>query len=251
MPDKLVSMEEAVALVREGQTITISGISFYRNPMAFIFALERAGVRNLGFVDREPGVGLEYMVKKGMVRRVRAAMVSLEWFGIPVNFRRAVEGGKVEFLEDTCGAFMAGIRAGAFGIPFMPVRGVLGSDLVQLHERAGTWKVVKDPFTDDEIVLVRAIVPDVAVIHCHRADPSGNAEILGPVYEDEFKARAAKVTIITAEEIVDEDYFKGKRPNVHSEHVTAVVHAPGGAKPTGMYGLYPADFDACWELVSG
>jgi glutaconate CoA-transferase subunit A len=123
-------------------------------------------------------VGLEYMVKRGMVKRVRAAMVSLEWFGIPVNFRRAVERGEVEFLEDTCGAFMAGIRAGAFGIPFMPVRGVLGSDLVQLHERAGTWKVVKDPFTDDEIVIARAIVPDVAVIHCHRADPSGNAEIL-------------------------------------------------------------------------
>ncbi|MEN3048191.1 MAG: CoA-transferase [Candidatus Caldarchaeales archaeon] len=247
---KLVRMEEAVGLVEEGSTVTISGISFSRNPMAFIFALERAGARNLGFVDREPGVGLEYMVKKGMVKRVRAAMVSLEWFGIPANFRRAIERGEVEFLEDTCGAFMAGIRAGAIGIPFMPVRGVLGSDLVGLHEEAGTWRVIRDPFDGGEVVLVKAIVPDIAVIHCHRADPLGNAEIEGPVYEDEFKAKAARKVIVTAEEIVDEDYFRGRRPTIHSTYVTAVVHAPGGAKPTGMFRLYDPDYDAIWDLLS-
>ncbi|MCS7094924.1 MAG: CoA transferase subunit A [Thaumarchaeota archaeon] len=247
---KLVKMEEALELVEDGSTVTISGISFSRNPMAFIFALERRGVRDLGFVDREPGVGLEYMIKKGMVKRVRAAMVSLEWFGIPMNFRRAIERGEITFLEDTCGAFMAGIRAGSIGVPFMPVRGVLGSDLIKLHEESGSWKVIRDPFDGDEVVLVKAIVPDLAIIHCHRADPLGNAEIEGPVYEDEFKAKAAKTVIVTAEEIVDEDYFKGKRPTIHSTYVKAVVHAPGGAKPTGMFRLYDVDYDAIWDLLS-
>ncbi|MDJ0269710.1 MAG: CoA transferase subunit A [Aigarchaeota archaeon] len=248
---KLVSMEEAVRLVRDGSSITISGMSFYRNPMAFIFTLEKAGVRGLEFIDREPGVGVEYMIKAGMVRRVRAAMVTLEWFGIPMHFRRAVERGEVEFLEDTCGAFMAGIRAGAFGLPFMPVRGVLGSDLVKLHEEAGTWKQVPDPFNGGDILLVKAIIPDVAVIHCHRSDERGNAEIEGPLYEDEYKAKAAKTVIITAEEIVDEDYFRGRRPTIHAEYVSAVVHAPGGAKPTGIYNRYDADFEAVWDLLSG
>jgi len=247
---KLVSMEEAVKLVKDGSSITISGISFYRNPMAFIFALERAGIRDLYFIDREPGVGLEYMIKAGMVSRVRAAMATLEWFGIPIHFRRKIERGEVEFLEDTCGAFMAGIRAGAFGIPFMPVKGVIGSDLVKLHEKAGTWKTVKDPFNGGEILLVKAIEPDVAVIHCHRADKYGNAEIEGPLYEDEYKAKAAKTLIITAEEIVDEDYFRGRRPTINAEYTTAVIHAPQGAKPTGMYKLYDADFDKVWEILS-
>ena len=242
---KLVSLEEAVKLVPDGASITISGMSFHRNPMAFIYGLIKAGKKNLYFIDREPGFGLEVLLKAKAVKKIRAAMATLEWFGIPPYFRRSIESGEVEFLEDTCGAFISGIRAGAFGLPFMPVRGVLGSDLVKIHEREGTWKVGKDPFTGEDIVYVKAIVPDVAVIHVHRADEEGNAEILGPLYEDEYKAKAAKVTIVTAEEIVDRSYFRGRRPTINSVHVTAVVHAPRGAEPTSMYGMYDVD----WERV--
>jgi len=242
---KLITLEEAVNLVKDGSSITISGMSFHRNPMAFIYALIKAGKRDLFFIDREPGFGLEILLKYGVVKKVRAAMATLEWFGIPPYFRKMIENKDVEFIEDTCGAFIAGIRAGAFGIPFMPVKGIIGSDLVKIHERIGDWKVCKDPFSGEEIIYVKAITPDVAIIHVHKADEEGNAEILGPLYEDEYKAKAAKITIITTEEIVDRSYFYGRRPTINGEFVSAVVHAPGGAEPTSMFGLYDVD----WERI--
>jgi len=242
---KLVSLEESLKLIKENDIITISGMSFHRNPMKFIYALVNSGIKNLGFVDREPGFGLEILLKHGVVKKVRAPMVTLEWFGIPPNFRRKVEQREVEYLEDTCGAFIAGIRAGAFGVPFMPVKGILGSDLVNLHEKQGTWKAYKDPFSGEEILLVKAITPDVAIIHVHKADEEGNAEIQGPLYEDEYKAKASKKVIITAEEIVPSSYFNGKRPTINGIYVTAVVHLPKGAEPTSMFGLYDID----WEKI--
>ncbi|BCU71223.1 CoA transferase subunit A [Stygiolobus caldivivus] len=240
-----MSLKDAVNLVRDGSSITISGMSFHRNPMSFIYELIRSGKKDLYFIDREPGFGLEVLLKHGVVSRVRAAMATLEWFGIPPYFRKMIENKDVEFLEDTCGAFIAGIRAGAFGLSFMPVKGIIGSDLVKIHEKAGDWKLSRDPFSGEEIILVKAIVPDVAVIHVHRADEEGNSEILGPIYEDEYKAKAAKVTIITAEEIVNRNYFYGRRPTINGEYVAAVVHSPRGAEPTSMFGLYDVD----WERV--
>jgi Acyl CoA:acetate/3-ketoacid CoA transferase, alpha subunit len=242
---KLMSIKDAVNLVKDGDSITISGMSFHRNPMAFIYELIKSGKKGLYFIDREPGFGLEVLLKHGAVKKIRAAMATLEWFGIPPNFRKMIENKDVEFIEDTCGAFIAGIRAGAFGLPFMPVKGVIGSDLVKIHEKLEDWKVVKDPFSGEDILLVKAIVPDVAVIHVHKADEEGNSEILGPLYEDEYKAKASKITIITAEEIVDKSYFYGKRPTINGEYITAVVHAPRGAEPTSMFGLYDVD----WKRV--
>jgi glutaconate CoA-transferase subunit A len=241
----IVSLEEAVSTIRDGDLITISGISFHRNPMAFIYSLIKRSDIRLSFVDREPGFGLEILLKHRMLRQVRAPMVTLEWLGIPPYFRKAVENGEIDYLEDTCGAFIAGIRAGSHGIPFMPVKGVLGSDLVKLHEERGSWRRINDPFTNKEILLVRAIEPDVAIIHVHKADEEGNSEILGPLYEDIYKAKAAKKVIITAEEIVPRSYFRGKRPSINGEFVTYVVHAPRGAEPTSMFGIYDVD----WERV--
>ncbi len=131
----------------------------------------------------------------------------------------------------------------------MPVKGVLGSSLVPLHEKEGTWKVSEDPFSGEKIVLVKAIIPDVAIIHVNKADEEGNSEIQGPLYEDEFKAKAAKKVIITAEEIVPKTYFYGKRPTINSEYVTAVVHTYKGAEPTSMYPLYDADYEGILSIL--
>lgn len=251
MDVKLADLDYAVSLVERGDQVTISGISIHRNPIRFIRALIDRGVRGLKFVDREPGYGLELMLRNHMIDQMRVAMSTLEWFsGIPPAFRRAVESGEVDLLEDTCGAFIAGIRAGAFGVPFGVVRGVLGSDLVKLHRARGTWEVITDPFSGGEILAVKAITPDVSVIHVHRADVYGNGEILGPVYEDEYKARASRKVILTAEEIVDPSYFKGKRPSISALHTTAVVLAPRGAEPTSMFGMYDADYEEILDVLS-
>jgi len=246
---KLKGVDEALKLISEGDTITISGMSIHRNPMSFISSLIKSGIRNLSFIDREPGLGLEVLIKNHVLKKVRVAMAIMEWIGTPPNFRRAAEKGEIEVIEDVCGAFMAGIRAGAFGVPFMPVRGIIGSDLVRIHEAINSWKVIRDPFTGDEILTVKAIKPDVAIIHVHKADPEGNAEILGPIYEDVLKAKAARKVIITTEEVVSTDYFKGREPTISGYYVDAVIKSPKGAYPTSMYGLYEPDYEKIWEMV--
>lgn len=249
MDNKLVDIKDALALIREGDTITVSGMSIHRNPIGFIQAMITENIKNLDFVDREPGLGLELLLQNNAIRTVRVAMATLEWFGMLPSFRKKIENGELKIIEDSCGAFIAGIRAGAFGVPFMPVKGIIGSDLINIHEKIGDWRVVKDPFSGEEIVLVKAITPDVAILHVNKADMEGNAEILGPVYEDEFKARAAKKVILTTEEIVDREYFAKKRPNIYSEHVTAVVKMPRGAEPTSMYPLYDADYERILKIL--
>jgi glutaconate CoA-transferase, subunit A len=130
------------------------------------------------------------------------------------------------------------LRAGAYGIPFMPVGGLWGSDLVA--NRPEFFQVVKSPFDGKEVVCVKALVPDYAIIHVQEADIYGNARILGPAFQDVLLSRAARKTIITTERIVGtyrmrEDPKLTEIPHFAAE---AVVELPGGAKPGICYPEY-------------
>ncbi|AFZ69854.1 acyl CoA:acetate/3-ketoacid CoA transferase, alpha subunit [Caldisphaera lagunensis DSM 15908] len=250
---KIMNLNEAVDLINNGDLITISGITFFRNPMSFISALIKSDKKDLSFVDREPGFGLDVLTASNKLKMIRAAMATFEHFGLSPNVRKAAERKQVDYLEDTCGAIIAGFRAGAQGVPFMPVRGIIGSDLVNIHEKRGTWKIIKDPFTNEDIAIIKAIEPDVAIIHVHMSDEYGNSVILGPRYEDELKIRAAKKVIITAERIVDKEELKKRNTEQLSStsiHVDAVIHSKNGAWPTGMYTMYEADYKAINEYYN-
>nr|KJR72685.1 MAG: CoA-transferase [Vulcanisaeta sp. AZ3] len=247
---KLMSLSEALELINDGDEIALGGMSFHRNPMAMALTIAKSSKRDLALVDREPGLAFDLLIVSGRVRKIRAAMVTFEHLGIAPGFRRAVESGEVEFIEDVCEGVMAGLRAGAYGLPFMPSAIALESDLVPLNVKRGIWKIVKNPFNEDEeFVAVRAIRPDVAIVHAHKADEEGDIELLGPKYEDLLKIQAARKAIVTVEEIVPRSYFKEnpERLTIPSFLVTAVVHAPKGAWPTSMYGYYKADY----EIIRG
>ncbi|MGC8542444.1 MAG: CoA transferase subunit A [Vulcanisaeta sp.] len=242
---KLMSISEALDLINDGDEIAIGGMSFHRNPMAMALAIARSNKRDLALIDREPGLAFDLLTISSRVRRIRAAMVTFEHFGIAPGFRRMVENGEVEFIEDVCEGVMAGLRAGAYGIPFMPSAIALDSDLVPLNVKRGIWKVIRNPFNEEEeFVAVKAIRPDVAVIHAHKADEKGDVELQGPKYEDLLKVQAAKRVIVTVEEVVPEDYFRNNpdKLTIPGFLVTAVVHVPRGAWPTSMYGYYEADY---------
>jgi glutaconate CoA-transferase, subunit A len=126
---------------------------------------------------------------------------------------------------------IAALRAGAYGIPFMPVAGMWGSDLVKI--RPDFYSVMKSPFDGTEVVCVKALVPDYAIIHVQEADIYGNSRILGPSYQDPLLARAATKVIITTERIVGTYRMKEEPKLTAIPHflVEAVVELPGGAKP--------------------
>ena len=137
------------------------------------------------------------------------------------------------------------------GIPFIPVRGVFGTDLVNIGIKNGNYKVVKDPFSGEEMLAVRAIEPDVALIHAQRADVYGNIQIWGGRFEDTWKMKSAKKVIVSVEEIVDPEMMRLEpyKTTLPYPYVEAVVHSPNGAYPTSCYGLYNTDYDHIREYV--
>jgi len=244
LKEKLMSLDEAIGLVKDGDLLTLGGVSFHRVPMELVREIIRQGKKDLRLVDREPAMGFDLLIGAGVVRSVRFAMLAFELLGFALNFRKAAEAGKLELIEDTCGAVLNGFRAGAMGIPFIPIRGLFGTDLLDVGIQDGNYRIIKDPFSGEDIVAVKAIEPDVALIHAQRADIHGNVQIWGGRFEDVWKVRAAKKVIVSVEEIVDCEMIRLEpyKTTLPYPYVEAVVHLPNGAYPTSCYGLYDADY---------
>ena len=126
--------------------------------------------------------------------------------GLAPSYRAAVESGAVVAAEHACYTVISGLRAAIQGVPFMPVAGMFGSDLLVARD----FRTVADPYTGEEVVAIRAIRPDVAIIHVQEADEFGNARIVGTLFEDVLMAQAAEVVIMTAERIVDGARVRGR-----------------------------------------
>jgi glutaconate CoA-transferase subunit A len=251
MRNVLSSLKEAAKLVKDGDVMTTGGATFHRAPMEFLREIIRQGKKNLVLVDREPAIDFDLLIGAGCVAKVRAGLLAFELLGFAPNFRKKSESGEIITKEGACQPIIAGLRAAAMGIPSLPVKGMLGSDLLDISEMLGSQRQMEDPFTGEKLIAVRAIEPDVAEIHAQQADQYGNVRIEGPKYEDVIKAKAAKTVIVTAEEIIANEEFR-KNPEATSiPHfiVDAVVHAPKGAYPCSCFNRYDADYDHIREYI--
>ncbi len=248
----LTSLEDAASMVSDGDLVTFGGATFHRAPMEFIREMVRQDKKNLKLIDREPAIDFDLLIGAGSVDMVRAGMIAFEVFGMAPNFRRKSKAREIVVKEGACQPIISGFRAAAMGLPSLPVRGMLGSDLLEISEFVGGQKLFKDPFTGEEMIAVRAIEPDVAIIHAQKADEFGNVRIEGPVYEDEIKAKAAKKVVVTAEEIISNDEFRKMPEATTLPHfiVDAVVHAPNGAYPCSCFNYYDVDYEHIKEYIA-
>ena len=248
----LCSLEEAAGLAADGDLVTFGGATFNRAPMAFIREIVRQGRTGLNLIDREPAIDFDLLIGAGCVGMVRAGMIAFEIFGMAPNFRRKSKSNEIIVKEGACQPIIAGFRAASMGLPSLPVKGMLGSDLLEISEIVGGQKLFNDPFTGEEMIAVRAIEPDLAVIHVQKADEFGNARIEGPVYEDVIKAKASKKVVVTAEEIIANAEFRKMPEATTLPHflVDAVVHAPGGAYPCSCCNYYDVDYDHIREYIA-
>jgi len=245
MLDKLMDARAVVDRLESGMTLGVGGWGPRRKPMALVREILRSDLRDLTIVSYGgPDVGM--LCAAGRVRKLVFAFVSLDAIPLEPWFRRAREAGEIDILEMDEGMFQWGLKAAAFGLPFLPSRVGLGTDLPEL----GGLKTVTSPYADGETLLaVPALRLDAALIHVSRCDRRGNVQALGPdVYYDEWFAKAAKQTFVSAECVVDriEDEFAADaRHNVFERcFVTGVVHAPCGAHPTSMPPNYGQDLPA-------
>jgi len=243
LTDKLVSLAKAAALVRDGDTLALGGMTLYRRPVAFVHALlqREPPPRDLTLLCFTAGFESDLLVGAGLVRRTRTCYFGLESFGLAPMFTQAATAGALQVIEETEASLAFGLRATLAGVGFMPGRGWLGTDMLKVRPDV---QVITDPYTGEDVVAFPAVTCDVAVIHALRADRTGNAVLGGNLAVDVELSLVAKRVIVTAEEVVERldpfDSAQGKGPlDLSGILVAAVVHAPRGAWPTSCYPLYP------------
>ncbi|MGD1996313.1 MAG: CoA-transferase [Anaerolineae bacterium] len=235
MTDKRISLEEAAALLDDGEALALGGMTLYRRPVAFVRALLRRDPppRDLTLLAFTAGYESDLLVGTGLVRRVRTCYFGLEGFGLAPMFTEAATAGELEVVEETEASLAFGLRATLAGVGFMPGQGWLGTDLLEVRPDV---RVIEDPYTGEEVVAFPAVGCDLAVIHASKADQEGNAILGGNLAVDVELAMVASQTVVTAEEVVEE--LPGP-VDLSGVTVTAVVEAPRGAWPTSCYPLYP------------
>lgn len=240
--DKVTTAQTAIGLVHDGDHLAVGGCLYSRTPMALLFEVLRQQRRDLVLSRCLTCYEGELFLATEASRHI---VTSWMGFGAPWGasriMRQLVEGGEAIYEEWSHLGIGMRYRAGAMGVPFLPTLSMLGSDLTA-HTAAQTMDC---PFTGQRLCLVPALFPDVALIHVHRADPYGNAQIDGYRHMDVDIARAARTVILSAEEIVEPERLRREPDRTVIPHfaVDAVVPARMGSYPHECYGLYDADFE--------
>ena len=244
MPDKVTSLAEAAALVEDGATVALQSMATFTAPMAMVRELIRQGRRDLTLVCLVGGIPVDWLAAAGCLSRFVGAAVSMEQFGLCNQYRKAVERGEIAVEELSETALLARLGAGARGLPFGITRGLLGTDLIDLQP--DTLRVIEDPFGGGaSVVACKALIPDVAIVHAHRADRDGNVQMDPTALWPDIRVfpKAARRVIATVEEIVDGERIRAEPDRVvlPSFAVDAVVRVPFGAHPTSCFPRYGYD----------
>ena len=233
--DKLISLSEAAALVRSGDTLALGGMTLYRRPVAFVRQLLKTDIRDLTLLCYTASYESDLLVGAERVGAVRSCYYGLESFGLAPMFTQAAGLGDLRVIEESEGSLAFGLRAKMARVGFMPGPGWIGTDMLKVRPDV---KLIEDPYTGKPVAAFPAIDCDVAVIHAPIADRMGNARLGGNLAVDRETMTIASRAIVTAEEVVDELDAPIDIPHVIT---SAVVHAPNGAHPTSCYPLYPVD----------
>jgi glutaconate CoA-transferase, subunit A len=239
-PGKCRALDDLAALVRDGAIVAVGGGLSSREPMALLRAILRRGTRGLTVVGSAHGIDIDLLTAGGTISRSSESYVGFEQdFGMAPNYRRALESGAVKTDDSCCYTLVQQLRAAIQGLPFMPVRSVRGTDFLSLLPE---YKQMVCPFTGEELLLVPAIEPDVALIHAQYGDAQGNLLIQGPPVADVLFAKASRAVLATVEELVPTEQLNELRGvRIPYFYVTAVSEVPLGAHPTACYPFYAYD----------
>ena len=256
MADKVLSLPEAAAQVPSGATLSIGGFTSQRHPTALLRELVRRGVKDLIVYCHSAGSDVDLLIGAGCVRRVEGAYLADGVFSpIAPNWRRFVEAGRIEFEDYSNAAMMARFSAGAMGLPFLPTRSMLGTDLLAregldpavraVDPRAAPRKAVPlaCPFSGEAVVLVPAVRTEFCLLHVQKASPQGLVRIEGQEFLDVQQALAADRVLVTCEELVADEELRREpeRNRLPPFAVHGVVPVAFGAHPHSVHNCYDYD----------
>ena len=247
MADKVRSVAEVVSSIPDGSHMALGGFAVARNVITVVHELIRQGKRDLTLSQCVMGMDTDLLVGAGAASRLIVGGGSLDRFGPVHCVNRARESGGVVSHDYSSLSICFRYLAGALGISFIPIKSLLASEVLERLESgpaAGDVRRLHCPFTGEEYVLLKALNPDVALVHVQVADREGNCQIEGPRWENEEQAKAARRVIVIAEELVTTEYIRRfpERTVIPAHRVEAVIHQPFGAHPTSVFRCY--DYDA-------
>ncbi len=238
MKNKLTSIIDAVSLIKDNDIIGIGGNVLHRAPMALVREIVRQKKTSLQVVKTAGAMDVDILCAGQSVASVDAGFIGYESeYGFANFYRKAVQAGTVKSNEHACYTIISALRAAAYGVPFMPVKGLIISDLI---EKNSYFQVIQDPFSGENITVVQAIKLDVTIIHVQEADIYGNAIIDGTLYDDYTLVQASDKVIISTEKIVPTETLYN-RVDIPHFMVSAVVEIPNGAKPCSCDTKYDID----------
>ncbi len=244
--DKRITLKEAVSLVPDGSHLFWGGFGFQRPPMAFAHELVRQKKRGLTIYTCGSEMDIDILSGAKVVSRYELAFYAIEGIGLVPNIQRRVREGSIEIEDYSNLAMVMRFLGGALGVPFMPLKSMLGTDmLTKKRFREKKNELMQCPFTGEKVVLVPSVRPDFSIVHAQRVDKEGNVQIEGIKGEDVEGARAGKKVIVLTEEIVDTEFIRAQPdqtiiPNIY---VTHVVECPWGSFPMMVYNYYDYDME--------
>jgi glutaconate CoA-transferase, subunit A len=244
---KVVTLEEAVASIENGAIVAIGGHTLRRHPMALVREIIRQGKSQLHIAGWNNGIDVDMLVGARCAAVVETSYVGMGIFGLAQNFRRASQSGHLAVVDHSETTAIDMFRASAFGVSFAPTKAPLGTDIMKNTER---FSEVRCPFTGDRYAAVKAVRPDVALIHAHTADQWGNVQLDREQWMDTsvdvYVARAANRVICSVEQIVSDEYVLANPDLTFLPRscVSMIVEAPFGAHPCCCDARY--DYDLRW-----
>ena len=247
--DKLRSLRDAIAVdIQDGMSIAMGCGLESLIPFAASYEIIRQEKKNLTLIGPISDMQFDQLIGAGCVQKIVASWVGNVAAGLGHNYRRAAESGipnAIEIEEHSNFTIGLGLQAAAIGLPFMPSKTVKGSDF----RKGAQFSLVRCPFTNEELLAVRAIRPDVAILHVQRADSEGNAHAWGNFGVMREAALAAKKVILTCEEIVDHAVILSdpNRNVIPGFIVSNVVSERWGSHPSPTQGYARRDDDFYFE----
>lgn len=261
MNEKVMNLATAVdRFVTNGCHISIGGFTVNRNPMAAVYEIIRQGKKDLHLYAHSNGHGVDELAGAGALSRIEIAYGGSGRFAPTcIRFKKAIQDQQL-LVEDYSNYQMTlRFMAGAMGLPFLPVRSGMETDVVnkwgfshQMRQNdpklpGEKLKVMDNPFPGwagtKKLLVVPAINPDVTILHVQKADTQGTCQIKGLTFADMEQAKSAKSLMVTCEELVSPEEMKAESDLNQIPHfyVDAVVHVPWGAYPTACYRFYDYD----------
>ncbi|MEE9550017.1 MAG: CoA-transferase [Candidatus Binatia bacterium] len=241
--EKVMSLGEAVGMIKDGDHVASGGCHYSRTPMALIWEIIRQKKKDLVYSRSITSTEGDLLLVAGVTKHVVTSWFSpgVTW-GVSRVMRHFMQQGLARYEEWSHMTLGLRYRAGAMGIPFIPTRAMLGSDL---FPRLPDIKEMECPYTGEKLALVPALNPDVGILHTQRCDPYGNIVSEGLPFMDQDIALAADKVIITTERIISNDQVRRSPDRTTTPFfcVDAVVEVPYGCLPHECYGQYEPDFE--------